>query len=81
MFLKRMQNPKSKRVHYAMYLAQLTNQELLIIKLWMDGFGHYEIINNLRLKISQPAVCKKIKSIQVRVKRAYDSLDFIGKQL
>lgn len=66
-----MEPKKTQEINYAIWLAGLTNQELIILKLWMDGCNQCKIISMLDLDMSQPALSKKIDRIQTRVSRAY----------
>ena len=57
-------------VRTALYASKLTNQELFILTSWMEGYTQREIIFMTGLKISQPAIAKRIKNLIARVKRA-----------
>ena len=75
--MEKLSQKQTNSIHKAVWLAGLTNYELILIKLWMDGFRQFEIKKILDLNISQPAISKQISRIQSRIKRAYYGIELI----
>lgn len=69
------QNKKILSINYAIWLARLTNSELLILRLWMEGYTNKDIAFISGLKVSQPAISKRLRAIRDRVKRAYFEME------
>lgn len=75
--MEKLSPKQNQSIHRAVWLAGLTNYELKLIKLWMDGFRQFEIKKILCLDISQPAISKQIKNIQARIQRSYYGIETI----
>lgn len=65
-------------LYYSIVTARLTNHDMMLLRLWMEGYSHKEISFLSGLNVSQPAISKRITNIHKRVKRAYDGLSKIG---